>query len=280
LIPKVYDTARTVRMLGLDDEPSLVQINQMFSKNGANKQYNIKDAFNYDVVIDTGPTFATKKAEQAESMLKFAAVEPQLMPVIADLLVSNMDWDTTGALKDRIQLYQSQTMPWLHPAANNAMANLPPQARVMFQQLQQQNSQLQAAGQHVQQLYAAEKMKNDTNLIAHQAKTQQLYMKEMFALQKQRNALIAEMQQTKDKLVLEHVKVQLNHIDTRFGHIMSLMDAQQQVNDTAATSVSAASTPGPQPALPAPPAAAPAPAAQPQAPGMPSGVGGPLIPQQ
>lgn len=279
LIPKIYDTARTVRIVGLDDENDLVKINQMFSENGQQKNYDIKNAGCYDVVVDTGPTFASKKAQMSESMLKFAAVDPQLMPVIADILAGNMDWDTAGTIKDRIQLLQSQTMPWLHP--QDGQQQLPPQVRVMVQGLQKQLQAAQAAGQHVQGLYAQEKMKNDTNLISHQAKTQQLYIKEMFALQKQRNQIIAERQTTQDKLVLEHTKLQLDHIDTRFNHIMSLYDAQKAVDDTAASSVAASNQPGPQPQQPQ--AALPAPAALQPQPGQPqpglAGVGGPIVSQ-
>jgi hypothetical protein len=276
LIPKVYDTARTIRWVGLDDQEDLVKINQMFTKNGQTKMHDIKSATSYDVVIDTGPTFATKKAEQADSMLKFAAVEPQLMPVLADLLVGNMDWDSAGTIKDRIQLFQSQTMPWLHAAQNGQMPNMDPKTRVMFQQLQQQNQQLQQAGQHVQQLYAQEKMKNDTNLIAHQAKTQQLQMKQVFELQKQRNALIAEQQNTRDKLVLERVKAELNHVNTRIDHTMQAMElshnAQMEVAQTAANSVAATNTSPPPAALPAPAPSGPA-----QGPAMTPGLGGPAI---
>jgi len=279
LIPKIYDTPRTIRIVGLDDEEDLVKINQLFTTNGQQKAHDIKNAGSYDCVIDTGPTFASKKAQMSESMLKFAAVEPQLMPVIADLLAGAMDWDTAGTFKDRIQAWQAMTMPQLHTA--QGQPNLPPQARVMVQQLQQQ---LQVANQHVgtlTQAYQQEKQKNDTQAIAHSAKTQQIYIKEMFALQKQRNDLIAERQNTQDKLVLEKTKIQLDHIDTRFGHIMSLYEATKQVDDTASTSIAATAQPAASP--PAPPAALPAPPApgqpQPQVqPGL-AGVGGPIVSQ-
>jgi hypothetical protein len=282
LAGKIYDTARTIRIVGLDDEPSLVKINQMFSDNGQQQMHDIKNAGSYDVVIDTGPTFASKKAEMSEQMLKFVAADPQLMPVIGDLIAGNMDWDTAGTIKERIQLMQSQSMPWLHPA--NGQQNLPPQVRVQMQQLTQQ---LQQANQHVQTLTAAyqqEKQKTDSQIIAHQSKLQAIYVKEMFALTRQRNELIAERQNTQDKLVLERTKIQLDHIDTRFGHVMELYDAQKQIDDTATSSIAATSQTG-QPAAqpPAPPAALPAPQpAQPQQPqvqpGL-SGVGGPVVPQ-
>jgi Phage P22-like portal protein len=290
LIPKIYDTARTVRIMGLDDENDLVKINQMFTEGGQSKMHDMSKGA-YDVVIDTGPTFATKKAQQTESMLKFGAIEPAMMPFIADLLVGNMDWDTAGVMKDRIQQVQAAQYPWLH--AQDGQQNLPPQAKIAIQNLQKQLQASQQAGQHVQQLYAQEKMKNDTNLIAHQAKTQQLYMSQMFELRKQQNKLIAESQSAKDKLQLERVKAELNHVNQRIDHTMQawslVNDASSQVTDTAqrsliATSATGQQGPAPQAALPPP--AQPAPTqAQPgqQSPQSPQsltpGLGGPLIQQ-
>jgi hypothetical protein len=278
LIPKIYDTARTVRIVGLDDEEDLVKINQLFTENGHDKKYDIKNCGGYDVVIDTGPTFASKKAEQSESMLKFAAVEPQLMPVIADLLAGNMDWDSAGTFKDRIQQWQTQSMPWLHAA--QGQPQMDPKTRVMFQQLQQQ---LTVANQHVgtlTQAYQQEKTKNDTHQIAHNSKIQAIYVKEMFALQKQKISLIAERQNTQDKLVLAKTKVELDHIDTRFGHLMSLYDATKEVDDTATSSLAATAQTAPQPpaALPAPAAPAPQPQPGPQPNGL-AGVGGSNVSQ-
>jgi len=246
LIPKIYDAPRTVRMVGLDDEADLVKINQMFAENGQMKEYNIKDCTGYDVVIDTGPTYASKKSQMVDNMLKFASIEPTLMPFLADLIAKNMDWDTTGAVSERIQLVQAQQFPWLVQSQQGDIAKLPPEAKAMIMTLQKQLQSTQQAAQHVQGLYAQEKNKNDTQAIAHQAKLQQVYVKEMFDLQKQRDKLVAEAQQTRDKLVLERTKAELAHVNERIGHIFKahelLQKAMGDVDQTASASL-AATTP-------------------------------------
>jgi hypothetical protein len=279
LIPKIYDTARTVRIVGLDDQADLVKINQMFSEDGENKQHNIKDAGAYDVLVDTGPTFATKKAQEVDTLLKFAAIEPQMMPFLADLLAQKMDWDTTGAVSDRIQLVQAQQFPWLHPA--DGQKPLPAAAQAQIGQLQKQVQSLTQASQHLQQLYAQEKNKNDNNVISHQAKTQQIMLKGYFDQQKQKMALLMQYQHAGNQLALARTKAELEHINDKIElHLRAselVHGAQQDIADAAAPGLTAASQPTAQgaPGSAAPPAL-PAPATPTLPPGL-NGAGGPPV---
>jgi hypothetical protein len=295
LIPKIYDTARVVRTVGLDDEADLVKINQMFSENGQNKMHDIKNAGCYDVVVDTGPTFATKKGQMVDSMLKFAAIEPQLMPFLADLLAKNMDWDTTGAVSDRIQLVQAQQFPWLHPV--NGQQKMPPQAVAQITGLQKQIGALQAASQHLQQQYAQEKMINQTNIISHQAKSQQIVLKGYFDQQKQKMALLMQYQHAGNSLALERTKAELEHINQRISSHLDAVElvhgAKMDIAAAAAPGLAAASQPNAPPGQGAPapggvapaqfapvPTAAPPGLPQPQTPSLPPGIpglGGPTV---
>jgi hypothetical protein len=240
LIPKIYDTARTVRIVGLDDEPSLVKINQIFSQNGADKKYDLTANASYDVVIDTGPTFASRKAEQSQAMLKFAAVEPQIMPVIADLIARNFDWDTTGAVADRIVEWQTMTMPQLHANANSS-ANLTPQAKVVLQQSAQALAQAHQQIQQLTQLYQQEKYKNDTQAVQHASKEKQIQMKGIIDLTLKRQDLLAEQARATDKVVLARTKMELDHLNTRIQHAMDTWELQnnalQQTNQVTASAL-------------------------------------------
>jgi len=267
LIPKIYDTPRVVRMVGLDDEAELVRINQMFGENGQVKLHDIKNAGCYDVVVDTGPTFATKKAQMVESMLKFAAIEPAMMPFLADLLAKNMDWDTTGAVSERIQMVQAQQYPWLHPA--DGQAKLPPQAVVQIQSLTKQLQAAQEAGQHLQQLYAQEKMKNDTNIVNNEAKERQIAMKGMIDLQNKKMDLLIQAQQASDKNTLDRTKAEMAHVNDKLRiHLDALgmsHDASMDLHAAALDSIQlanamAAPSSNPNAAPSAPSSALPAPA--------------------
>lgn len=95
LIPYVYDTARTVRILGTDDREMLQEINTSAD--------NKLDLGKYDVTIVTGPSYATKRQEAAESMLNMVNAMPQTMQFAADKIVEAQDWPGAEAIAKRLR---------------------------------------------------------------------------------------------------------------------------------------------------------------------------------
>lgn len=103
LIPKVYDTARVVRILGEDGESEQAEINPdqqaavrklRDAQTGAiRKIYNL-NVGKYDVTTSTGPSFATKRMESAEFLMQAAqsAKDPVTAQVITYLAMKNNDW--------------------------------------------------------------------------------------------------------------------------------------------------------------------------------------------
>ncbi|MGH7744408.1 MAG: portal protein, partial [Candidatus Dormibacteria bacterium] len=226
LIPKIYDTARTVRIIGLDDEQELVKINQVFSANGESKQYNLADNGEYDCVVDTGPTYATKKAQESESIIEFVAANPQLGPVVADLVANLMDWDVGGKVAARILAWQAAQMPYLH--AGDKMPDLPPQAKAAMNTMQQQ---LVQANQHIQTLngaYQQEKFRNDTQAVAHASKERIEQVKSITALQLKKMDLLGQMLEDHNKTHVAQIKLQLEHITrTQKVHLEGLKAIDQ-----------------------------------------------------
>jgi soluble cytochrome b562 len=101
LIPKIYDTQRIARIIGLDGETKMVKIDPMQAEpvrkiqnqDGVviDKIYN-PSVGKYDVVVATGPGYATKRQEALEAMAQLLQGNPQLWAVAGDLFVKNMDW--------------------------------------------------------------------------------------------------------------------------------------------------------------------------------------------
>lgn len=101
LIPKIYDTARVARIIGVDGESSTVKINpdqpmpvnKIVDEQGivVEKIYNL-GVGKYDVVVTTGPGYATKRQEALEAMAQLLQGNPDLWKVAGDLFVKNMDW--------------------------------------------------------------------------------------------------------------------------------------------------------------------------------------------
>jgi hypothetical protein len=81
LIPKVYNGARVARILGIDGTPELVKVNQVFEKeNGDTVVHNLSKG-RYDVVVDVGESYASKRQQAVQSMLDVAAIDSRIMEV-------------------------------------------------------------------------------------------------------------------------------------------------------------------------------------------------------
>ena len=68
MIPQAYDTARTIRTVGVDDAVKLVKINDPMDPESVNLATG-----RYDVTISTGPAYATQAQEQATQLMELAS---------------------------------------------------------------------------------------------------------------------------------------------------------------------------------------------------------------
>jgi hypothetical protein len=101
LIPKIYDTERVGRIVGIDGEVDMVKINPSQPEpvkkivdqagNVIEKIYN-PSVGTYDVMVTTGPGYMTKRQEALDAMGNILQTNPQLWQVAGDLFVKNMDW--------------------------------------------------------------------------------------------------------------------------------------------------------------------------------------------
>ena len=156
LIPKIYDTERVARIVGLDGEVDMVKINP----NQPEPVRVIKDPITgldiekiynpsvgvYDVVVTTGPSYATKRQEAMEAMQMILQTNPQLWGVAGDLFIKNMDWPGAQEMAARFAktldpkvLDNTDDSPeaQMMRAQMNDMANQMEQTTAMIQQLQQ-----------------------------------------------------------------------------------------------------------------------------------------------
>ena len=101
MIPKIYDTQRIARIIGVDGEVSMVKFNpaqpepvkEIRDQMGAliEKVYN-PSVGTYDVMVTTGPGYMTKRQEALDAMSQILQTNPQLWSVAGDLFIKNMDW--------------------------------------------------------------------------------------------------------------------------------------------------------------------------------------------
>jgi len=107
LIPKIYDSTRIVRTLEEDGSEEMVPINvphpSAVDEQGEHIVLNDLSVGEYDVVVSTGPSYATKRQEAAESLTEFMRTVPQSGSVIADLVAKNMDWPGADEIAARLK---------------------------------------------------------------------------------------------------------------------------------------------------------------------------------
>lgn len=148
LIPKIYDTARVVRIVGEDDTVSQAMLdpeqNTPVRKVRGNDG-NIKTIYNpsigqYDVTVSTGPSYNTKRMEAFDAMTQLVQGNPQLWPIIGDLIVKNMDWPGSEAMAKRLK---AMLPPQVAQLEQDEEQDIPPQVKAQMAQMQQQLQQFQ-----------------------------------------------------------------------------------------------------------------------------------------
>lgn len=113
LIPKIYDTQRIARIIGMDGEVGMVRIDpeqpepmrKIMDETGEvviEKIYNPSVGV-YDVCVTTGPNYMTKRQEMQESMTQLLMANPELWGVIGDLAVKSMDWPGSQEIAARLR---------------------------------------------------------------------------------------------------------------------------------------------------------------------------------
>lgn len=185
LIPKVYSGERIVRVLGYDGTPQNVRLGagQGDTASGATEAGAGQDQATpidpatgqampvppnmrfdgvydlavgkYDLVVEAGPSFSTRRQEAAEQMTEFVRAFPQAAPVLGDLMAKNMDWPGADEIAARLKR--------LLPPQALEDGGLPPEVQEKMQEMGQALGEMQAENQELKadQANAATKLNLD-----------------------------------------------------------------------------------------------------------------------
>lgn len=167
LVPRIYDTQRVMRIIGDDGKPDLVTINEQGDQQAIGQLLNDVTVGNYDIDMDVGPGYNSKRAEAVDSMMSAISAAPELMHVAGDLIFRNMDFPGADIIADRL-------------AASNPLSqideksDIPPQVQMQIKQMQQQLQQAQQQLQAQEQLI---KSRADLEAMREGAETHRTKMK-------------------------------------------------------------------------------------------------------
>lgn len=195
LIPKIFDTKRIVRILGLDGKETKAVLDPEMQQPYAEMSVEgeVEKIFNplmgrYDVAIDTGPSYHTQRQEAAEVLTELTTRNPQIMQVAGDIVMRSYDFPMADEMAKRLE----KTLPPGLKEEKGAPPELPMEVQQQMQQAEQQIRQLDQAIQGMQ----AEMDQKDQELRAAQLKAQQEQAKAMsLKLEIEKRDAIQEIQQ-------------------------------------------------------------------------------------
>lgn len=155
----------------------------VLNKKVGDEVQNTLEAGDYDVEIDTGPSFAVQKETSLEMLQGILQAAPQLFPLIGDLYASNLDVQFMPQLKERLQTLvppdilakeQGKQPPPKQPNPQEMMAQQ--EMKLKESQIKEKEAEIQIKMKKIQLeeeqneldkakvLLQAQKIKNDSEL--------------------------------------------------------------------------------------------------------------------
>lgn len=135
LIPHVYSARRVMRVMGEDGSTEHVPMNaprQIEKADGSViEAMHDLSVGKYDVAVSTGPSFNTKREENAFYMMETMRGNPDLVPLMIDKIAKAQDWEGAEEIAERAKK--------LIPGANE---ELPPEIQQALMEAQQQAQEL------------------------------------------------------------------------------------------------------------------------------------------
>lgn len=160
LIPKIYDTAREVRILGEDSKQQIVKVNQNFydDQTGGPRCYDLASG-KYDVTISIG-TSKTQRQEAFETLTQFAQAYPQLIQIAGDIIFSNADFPGGDKLAERLK----KALPPELRDQPEGQQRIPPAIAAQVAQMNQAIEQLTAALNKQNEEIRTQKIKAESDM--------------------------------------------------------------------------------------------------------------------
>jgi hypothetical protein len=181
LIPKIYDTQRVARIIGVDGDVGMARINpaqpeavrSIINEEGIEiaKIYN-PNVGTYDVQVSSGPSYMTRKQEAMDTMGQILQTNPALWSVAGDLFVKNMDWPGAETMAKR---FEKMLDPKVLQDTDES-----PEAQAMRQQMEQMAQEMERTTAQIQALmqsYEMQKLAIDeqnSQIKAYEAETKRI----------------------------------------------------------------------------------------------------------
>lgn len=103
IFPRIYDTERVVRIIGADSTQDMIWIKKEFIGRDGKKHYYDLSKAKFDVTLDVGPSYSTRRQETAVAMQETLRAMPIVGQVAPDLVIAAQDWPDSDKLAARLR---------------------------------------------------------------------------------------------------------------------------------------------------------------------------------
>lgn len=216
LIPHVYDSERVLRIIGDDGKGEIVTVNQISQDQmGVETILNDVTVGEYDVVMETGPGYNSKRQEAVDSMVQMMSIDQDLMKQAGDLVFRNMDFPGADIIADRL-------------AAANPLAQIddksdvPPQVQMQLAQSQQVIQQLQ------QELQAAQMDMKYGATIKQQQEEAATARKEMEVKARMADTQLQVEAKANDTVIDNETRIEIERMKAQLALLLSKIDERSE----------------------------------------------------
>lgn len=226
LIPKIYDSERVMRIIGDDGKPELITLNE---RTAVGQVMNDVTVGEYDVVMETGPGYNSKRQEAVDSMLGMLSADPSLMQTAGDLIFRNMDFPGADIIADRLAT--------LNPLSQvDDKSPIPPRVQM---QLAQSQAQMQQMQQQLEQLQMVIKQRQDIEQVKQDSETKRELLRQTAKAHNTETMAEVKVNDQNTRAVTSQNKVEieaimellLHHMDTaRLNAEIAKRDKEQQMS--------------------------------------------------
>jgi hypothetical protein len=216
LIPSVYDSERVLRIIGDDGKGEMVTVNQpVKDEMGVEKLLNDVTVGEYDVVMETGPGYNSKRQEAVESMVQMLGIDPNLMQQAGDLVFRNMDFPGAEIIADRLAA--------ANPLAQvDEKSDIPPQVQMQLAQSQQTIQQLQ------QELQAMQMDMKYGATVAQQKEESATIRKKMEIDSKSADSQMVVEAKAHDTIIDSETRLEIERMKAQLALILSKIDERSE----------------------------------------------------
>lgn len=180
-IPVIYTTPRVEQIIGDDGEPEPVKVNAPTKPASMDKRrkdidetiYDLTTG-EYDVSVDVGPAYASRRAEATDRLLAFASAIPAAANASMDIIASKLDIEESDRLAKRLkallppEILKDEAGPEEQPQVPPQVQQAIKMMEADFDRMQAQLEQTVAENYQLRQMIDNKQMENETKITVAQ----------------------------------------------------------------------------------------------------------------